>query len=71
MQEEDEQEAAAAAEEEDPLARAAALDRQRKREGEEWRLAQLRTGAADVNPNFAVRWQGVGTGCGGGAAAGG
>lgn len=50
----EEEEAAAAAEAlEDPEARAAALEAQRMREAEEWRMQQLRTGAADDNANFA------------------
>lgn len=50
---EEEAEAAAEAALEDPEARAAALEAQRRREAEEWRLQQLRTGAADANSNFA------------------
>ncbi|KAL4856864.1 hypothetical protein ACK3TF_002911 [Chlorella vulgaris] len=49
------QEEEEAAEEErldDPLARAAASSAQRRRGAEEWRLQQLRSGAADGNSNF-------------------
>lgn len=48
VEEEEEAAAAAAAALEDPEA-------QRRREAEEWRLQQLRSGAADDNANFAVR----------------
>lgn len=51
-QQEQEEEAAAAALD-DPEARAAAAEAQRRREAEEWRLQQLRSGAADANANFA------------------
>lgn len=75
-----EEEAAAAAEAalEDPEARAAALEAQRQREAEEWRLQQLRTGAADENANFApvvgdwrqqIKQRRSGAGGGGGASA--
>lgn len=60
VEEEEEAAAAAAAALEDPEARAAVLEAQRRREAEEWRLQQLRTGAADDNANFAVR---EGRGC--------
>lgn len=52
------QEEEEAAEEErldDPLARAAASSAQRRRGAEEWRMQQLRSGAADGNSNFQVR----------------
>ncbi|PSC75027.1 formin-binding 4-like isoform X2 [Micractinium conductrix] len=50
---EDEEAAAAAEALKDPEAREAQRETQRRREAEEWRVQQLRTGAADANANFA------------------
>ena len=44
-----------AVEEEAARTDAGAVEAARVRQAEEWRLAQLHSGAADVNPNFAVR----------------